>query len=197
MTTLTTGQQTAVEQAVARTAYFLEMDFLAATQYVCNYNGTYHWNGVDWIGLGSVGNIAPIEETAGVLSSAMIFTLNVAQSTILGLAVGAAEQYRGRPAKLYFCPLDVNGLLIDTPAICWRGNMDTVSVGVDGEVGQIQLKCETSAFTLKRRNALRLNAAQQQQRMTRLGLPADNGFQFLDGLIASPQLWLSIKFQHR
>lgn len=193
--TLTSGQQTALEAPVAWIAYFLEMQFLSGTVRVCSYNGTYNWNGFDWIGLGTVGNISAVEETAGVLSSAMLFTLNVAQTSTLALAVGAAEQYRGRAAKLYFCPLDVNGNLIDTPQICWRGNMDTVSTGVDGEIGQIVLKCETSAFTLKRRNALRLNDAQQNQRMAHLGLPVDTGFQFLNSLIANPQLWLSRKFQ--
>lgn len=193
--TLTTNQQSALEAPVARAAYFVEMQFLSGTVRVCSYGATFNWNGYDWIGLGTMGNISPVEQTAGVLSSAMMFTLNVAQQSTLALAIGAAEQYRGRAAKMYFCPLDDSGLLIDTPQICWRGNMDTVSVGVDGEEGQIVLKCETSAFTLKRRNALRLNDAQQTQRMARLGLAADTGFQFINNLIANPQLWLSIKFQ--
>jgi hypothetical protein len=195
MTPLTTGQQSAVEAPVARVAYFLEMQFLSGTVRVCSYGATFNWNGYDWIGLGTVGNISPVEETAGLLSSAMMFTLNVAQPATLSLAVGAPEQYRGRPAKLYFCPLDVGGNLIDTPILCWRGTMDTSAVGVDGEAGQIVLKCETSAFTLKKLNALRLNDAQQSQRMSQQGLPVDTGFQFLTNLIANPQLWLSRKFQ--
>jgi hypothetical protein len=193
--TLSVDQQAELEKPKVETAWFLEMQYLSGTVRVCNYGQTYNWGGFDWIGLGSFGNISPIDESAGVMSSAMLFTLNIAQTETLALAVGGVEQYRGRPAKLYFCPLNENGMLIDTPQICWRGNMDTVSVGIDGDAGQIVLKCETSAFTLKRRTALRLNDAQQNQRMQQQGLPPDTGFQFLNSLISQPQLWLSRKFQ--
>jgi hypothetical protein len=68
--------------------------------------------------------------------------------------------------------------------------MDTVVVGVDGEQGKAILKCETSAYGLKRRPSLRLNAAQQKQKY-----PTDTGLDYLTDLIANPQLWLSKKFQ--
>jgi len=120
----------------------------------------------------------------------MMFGLNVTNVSLLALALGTVEDYRGRAAKLYFCPLDENGVLIDTPELCWRGIMDVMSIGVDGEEGQITLKCETSAYGIKRRASLRLNAAQQKQRY-----PTDTGFDYLTDLIANPQMWLSKKFQ--
>lgn len=186
----TANQQTALEKPVVRAAWFVELDFLSGFVRVCNYGQTYTWGGYDWIGLGSLGKISPVDESAGVGSSAMMFGLNVAQSSLLALAVGDVEEYRGRAAKLYFCPLDEAGLLIDTPEICWRGTMDTMSLGIDGEEGQITLKCETSAYGLKRRPMPRLNAAQQKQRQ-----PADTGFDYLTDLIANPQRWLSVRFQ--
>jgi hypothetical protein len=186
----TTAQQTALEKPVVRTAWFLELQFAAGTLRVCSFGQTFAWGGFDWIGLGSLGKISAVDESAGVASSAMMFSLNVAQTSLLAIALGAVENYRGRAAKLYFCPLDETGVLIDTPEICWRGLMDTMSAGVDGEEGQITLKCETSAFGIKRIPSLRLNAAQQRQRHS-----TDTGFDYLTGLIAQPQLWLSKKFQ--
>ena len=186
----TSTQQTALEKPVVRTAWFLELQFAAGTLRVCSFGQTFAWGGYDWIGLGSLGKISAVEESAGVASSAMMFGLNVAQTSLLSLALGTVENYRGRAAKLYFCPLAENGVLIDTPEICWRGTMDTMSVGVDGEEGQITLKCETSAFGIKRIPSLRLNAAQQKQRY-----PTDTGFDYLTDLIAQPQVWLSKRFQ--
>jgi len=186
----TAAQQTALEKPVAAVAFFLELQFKSTTVRACSYSQTYNWNGFDWIGLGALGSISPIDESAGVASGAMTFGLNVAQSSVLALALGVVEDYRGQPAKLYFCPLNENGQLIDVPEICWRGLMDTMAVGIDGEEGQVALKCETSAYGLKRRPSARLNEAQQQQRF-----PADTGFKYLNALIANPQLWLSRKFQ--
>lgn len=186
----TSAQQTALEKPVVHAAWFVEFFFVSGTLRLCSYGATYTWGGYDWIGLGSLGKISPVDEASGVASSAMMFGLNVAQPSVLALAVGNVEDYRGQPAKLYFCPLDENGVLIDTPEICWAGLMDSMSVGIDGEEGQITLKCETSSYGLKRRPSMRLNAAQQKQRH-----PTDTGFDFLNNLIAQPQLWLSRKFQ--
>jgi len=171
---------------------FLELQFLGGTARICSYSNTYTWGGYDWSGLGLIGNISAVEETAGVTSSAMTFGLNIVNAAMLALSVSAVENYRGRAAKLYFCPLNENGALIDTPEICWRGIMDTMTAGADGEDGQVVLKCETSAYGIKRRPSLRLNAAQQKQRY-----PTDTGLDYLTGLISTPQLWLSAKFQQR
>ena len=188
--TLSATQQTAIERPVARIAYFLELQFVSGTLYLCNSNTTFNWGGHDWLGLGSLGKISPVDESAGVNSSAMMFGLNVAQVSVLALALVDVADYRGQPAKLYFCPLDEQFRLIDTPELCWRGMMDTMSIGIDGEEGQVSLKCETSAYGIRRRPSMRLNAAQQKQRY-----PTDTGFDFLTDLLANPQLWLTRKFQ--
>ena len=68
--------------------------------------------------------------------------------------------------------------------------MDLMAVAVEGEEGKVTLKCETSAYGLKRVPALRLNAAQHKKRH-----PNDTGLDYLTDLIASPTVWLSQKFQ--
>lgn len=186
----TEAQQDALAKPMATVAYFLELQFAAATARFCSYSNTFGWGGYEWTGLGLIGNISPIDESAGVASSAMTFGLNIANELLNAIAVGEVESYRGRKAKLYFCPLTENGALIDTPEICWRGIMDTMTAGADGEQGQVILKCETSAYGIKRRPLQRLNAAQQKQRH-----PTDTGFDYLTGLVSQPQLWLSRRFQ--
>ena len=114
----------------------------------------------------------------------------MAQRSILALAVGDVEQYRGRDAKIYFCPLNESFQLVGTPQLCWRGIMDTMAIAVDGEDGGITLKCETSAYGLKRQPGLRLNSAQQKSRY-----PTDTGLDLLTSLIAEPIIWASAKFQ--
>lgn len=190
MTTLSAPQQTELEKASTGTIYFVQLDFRDSTQYLCSSNHSVTWGGHEWIGFGTVGGISPIEESEGVESKSLTFTLNVAQVSILSLAVGDVEQYRGRAAKLYFCPMNESFQLVGTPQLCWRGIMDQIAVGIEGKEGQITLKAETSAYGLKRQAGMRLNAAQQKKKH-----PADTGFDLLTDLIANPQTWLSVKFQ--
>jgi len=188
--TISAPQQTALEQASVSVAYFVEFHFAAGTLRVNTTNQIMTWGGYDWIGLGSLGTISSIEESEGMEPKSMTFTLNAAQSSILAIGVGAVENYRGLPVKMYFCPLNVDYTLLGTPEICWRGLMDTIGLGINGEEGSIALKCETSAYGLKRRQVLRLNAAQQK-----LNYPTDTGFDYQNSLIAQPALWLSKSFQ--
>lgn len=188
---MTTGaQQTALEQPVVRLVYFAEFQFAGGTAYMNTTGQTLTWGGHDWLGVGALGSIGAVEETDGLEAKALNFTLNAAQPSWLALAAGDVEEYRGRTAKLYMCPLDEGFVPIDTPILCWTGIMDMVSIGIDGEAGQIVLKCETSAYGLKRRPSLRLNAAQQRKRHT-----GDGGLDYAEDLIARPQLWLSKRFQ--
>lgn len=189
MTILDPSQQAELEKPVTRTVYFCEFQFASSTEYVCTADRTISWGGHDWLGFGTVGSISPVEESEGVESKALNFTLNVAQSAILALAVGNVEEYRGKPAKMYFCPLNESFQLVGTPQLCWRGIMDLMAVVVEGEEGRVTLKAETSAYGLKRQPALRLNAAQHRRKY-----PNDTGFDYLNDIIANPVVWTSKKF---
>jgi hypothetical protein len=188
--TLSAPQQAELEKPVTRIVYFVQFDFRDATQYICSANITINWNSQDWIGLGTLGSISAIEESEGTESKSLAFSLNAAQRSILALAVGDVEQYRGRDAKIYFCPLNESFQLVGAPQLCWRGIMDTMAIAVDGEEGGVQLKCETSAYSLKKQPGLRLNSAQQKSRY-----PTDTGLDLLTGLIAEPVVWASARFQ--
>lgn len=196
--TLTANQQAELEKPVTRFAYFAEFFFLTQTIRVTSLNGSVVWGGHTWLGLGALGSISAVEESLGVTSSALVFQLNVAQIEMLALATGNVNEYRGREARLYFSPLDEQFQLIDTPVRCWLGKMDTMQLAVEGKggesTGKINLKCETSAYGLKRKANLRMNAAQQKQRH-----PSDTGFDYLTSLIGDPNAnkWLSVRFQSK
>jgi hypothetical protein len=188
--TITAAQQAQLEKASTQTLYFVELHFLGGIQYMCTANISVSWNGKVWLGLGTIANISEIKESDDLTAQPMNFTINSADPSWLALAAGAVESYAGRPAKMYRVPLNEQMQIVGEPERCWAGVMDMVSLGVEGENGSITLKCETGAFNLKRGSSLRMNAAQQKQRH-----PADTGFDRLAGLIASPSLWISKKFQ--
>lgn len=186
----TSPQLIELSKPVTRTVYFAEFQFRSGTMYVSSMNEPYTWNSISWVGLGAIGAIDAVQESDSIDAKALTFTLNIAQSSILALAAGDVAEYRGRAAKLYFCPMDESFQLVDTPELCWTGIMDTLAIGMDNEQGGISLRCESRAYALKRRPSLRLNAAQQKNKH-----PGDTGLDYLTDLISKPQLWLSKKFQ--
>lgn len=190
--TLSAAQQTEVEKRVARVVYFAELEFASATLRLSTMLQKVSWGGYEWAGFGAIGSISAVEETGGLAPRALDFTLNIAQPSILALAVGPVEEYRGNLAKLYMCPLDEQFRMVGTPVRCWTGRMQTMSIQDEGKQGRIILNCETSAFDLKRASGLRLNAAQHKKKH-----PDDNGLDFQEDLKAKPSTWQSKRFLKR
>lgn len=189
---MTPEQNAELAKAVTRTVYFVEFQFASATSRLSTANIPLTWGGYEWAGVGSLGTISTVEESDGLEAKPLNFTVNSAQQSWLALAVGSVEEYRGRPAKMYMCPLNEQFQMVGTPERCWSGIMDMLSVGINEDSGTITLKCETSAYGLKRRPAFRLNAAQHKKEH-----PDDTGFDYLNDLIANPVVWLSKKFQQQ
>ena len=188
----TAAQNAELAKPVTRVVYFVEFQFASATSRLSTANIPITWGGFEWVGMGTLGGIGAVEESDGLESKPLNFTINSAQPAWLALAVGDVEEYRGRPAKMYMCPLNEAFQMVGTPEKCWAGIMDTLSVGVNDDSGSITLRCETSAYGLKRRPSFRLNAAQHKK-----DHPDDTGLDYLNGLISDPAVWLSKKFQQQ
>lgn len=188
----TAAQNAELAKPVTRVVYFVEFQFASGTSRLSTANIPIAWGGFDWPGVGTLGSIGTVDESDGLESKPLNFTINAAQPAWVSLAVGPVEEYRGRPAKMYMCPLDESFRMVGTPEKCWAGLMDTLTLGVGDESGSITLRCETSAYGLKRRPSFRLNAAQHKKIY-----PTDTGLDYLNGLISNPAVWLSARFQQR
>lgn len=190
MSLLSAPQQAALEKPVVPVVYFLELQFQGGTSRLCSFNQTISWGGYDWSGLGQVLSISQVAEGESAEARPITVGITAAQPEWLAVAVGSVEEYRGRSAKLYMCPMNESFQLVGTPVLAWRGAMDAVTIGVDGEQGGVEIRCETAANVLRRRPVLRMNAAQHKR-----AYPTETGFDYLNSLIANPQLWLSKRFQ--
>ena len=190
MTVLSTPQQEAMEKRSARIAHFLELQFSDGTSRLTTFNQTINWGGYDWSGLGQILNLSQVSEGEGPSARPITMAITSAKAEWLALAVGPVGEYRGRPAKLYMAPLDTGYKLIGTPVLVWSGIMDAVTIGINGNDGGVEIRCETAAYALKRRPELRMNASQHKQ-----DYPTETGFDYLVDLLANPKVWLSKKFQ--
>ena len=186
----TVNQDNAFSQNFVNVVYFVELQFKSATAYLSTANFNIDWGGNTWLGFGEVGAISDVQQTESMETSSVTFTLNIAQLEWLAIALGDVDEYRGRVAKIYMCPLTSNYQLIDTPVLVWKGYMDTMGAGISGEEGSISLKCESSAYGLKRLPTYRLNKAQWAKYH-----PTDKSMEYVESLISSDFKWLSRRFQ--
>jgi len=188
MFTTTTNQQTALEGRYFSGVLFAELNFTGSYIRVSTWNHDLVWGGFTWLGLGKLASVADVKESEKLETGSIDLMISGADSTILGLAIGDPATFRGRSANIYFCPI-ADGVLIDTPVMCWNGTMDTMSV-VYAESGTIALRCKPTSDKLNRATGLRVNHEQQK-----LVLSTDLGFQYQQDLISNPQIWLSKDFQ--
>lgn len=186
----TTAQANALAASHVYLVYFVKMQFRSSTQYVSTSNVNHTWGGHTWLGMGAVGSISEVSSTESMDTSSVTLALNAAELTWLSLALGDAAEYQNLPVTIYMCPMLDTLELIDTPEPCWEGLMDTLNVGVSNEQGSLQLKCESTAYSLKRLPVFRLNKAQWNKTH-----PTDKGLDYLEALISDPVVWLSKKFQ--
>lgn len=101
--TITAAADAVLSAAHAPYLVFVELDFDSGIVRLCNAAMSIAWNGYTWIGLGSVGRIDPIQESADLTANGMAFQLSGIDPAYLALALG--ETYQGRSAKLWLAPI--------------------------------------------------------------------------------------------
>jgi hypothetical protein len=175
------------------TAYFMELDFLGGMIRLTTWSVSILWGGFTWTGLGAVVSLSKIATSERPQYPALDIGLSVQNPTILGLARGNVENYRGRDANLYRYILSDDNTYLGDPELGWAGEMSQVRIDTgDGrtKAASITLRCEQRGRAQRNSTSLRLVSAQQEQRF-----PGDTALRRKEELIAKPQLWLSKKFQ--
>lgn len=174
-------------------AYFAEMDFVDGMIRLTTWNANIIWGGFTWSGLGALASVSKVATSERPQYPAVDFTLGVQNPTILGLARGNVENYRGRDVNLYRYILSDANTYLGDPELIWAGEMSQVRIDTgDGKnkAASISLRCEQRGRAQRNSTSLRLVSAQQEQRF-----PGDTALRRKEELIGKPQLWLSKKFQ--
>ena len=151
--------------------------------------------------LGAGFQVQRLSESADTDAAKLVFSLSVADSAKLALAVGNAAEYRGRKVELYLQLLDEKYTCAGAPLRRWFGYMDNTSIerrqpnpnqpGTQGLGGTIKITCSRAGLSRSRRyEGLRINHEQQQ-----IDYAGDNGYEYIPKLIEKPTEWLSKRFQ--
>ena len=187
--TLTAGVITETEATEYRTAGFVLLDFdtdpvyvwTGTRPYTTAITGELSESSHTYLGIGSLGSVDGILETADRSTNGVKFQLSGVGNDLLANAL--EQDYQGRDAKIWLAYLDEDELIIADPFPLFAGFMDVMSL-VDGDKqGAIEVQCESLDATLKR-NSESLLTDEEQQRV----FPGDLGLEFV---LSSQDLVLS------
>lgn len=155
----------------------VELDFAGGTVRLCNATTGVQWDGQTWLGLGDLGRIEPLQESAELRSQGMAFELSGVDPAMLAVALG--ENYQGRPAKLWLAPLSSapGGMqLVADPVGPFVYRMDTMEISA-AQTATITLRAETRLADWDRPRIRRYTDEDQQSQY-----PGDKFFNFVNSV---------------
>lgn len=177
----------------------VELDFTTGTQYYTNWGDNLIVGGHTYIGVGDLVQIRGLSESDDLAARTLTFALGLVNSALLAAATGNANTYRRKAARIYLQLVDTTYQPVGAAVQRWAGYMDQVSIERSAPAsvvdqkgnGAILLKCSRAGVPMSRRSVGIRSTNQQQQIL----FPADRGFEYQQGLLEVPVLWLSKRFQ--
>jgi hypothetical protein len=201
MITLPPETQARLEAGDLSACWLIDLDFLGGVLHLTTYGVTRDFTagGVvqTYRGVGDALAVDTIKEGEDVRPDQMTISLSLANTAMLGAALGAVHTYRGRPMRVWLQLLDSAGVIAGAAELRFVGVMDkvNVSVDVDGSTGarrgRIDLSCGRKGL-MRARHAEGMRLSHQQHQHL---YPGDRGLEYLADMIDRPRVWLSKRFQ--
>lgn len=131
----------ATQAEVVRWTMAVELDFVSGFARYCGAPFDLVIEGNVFTGLGDLGQISVIEESAELQS----YGLTVGLTGVPGdnIAIALTENYRKRPARVWLVPLDADDQPEADPVLVFRGYMDQMN-GSLGETGAVSVSLQNS-----------------------------------------------------
>jgi len=163
-------------------ALLVALDFSGGFVRVWSGIGNLTYDGNVYAGVGHLGEIAPIQESAGVVRANGI-TLRLSGIPSALLSVAFSQNYQGRSAKVWLAFFDTAWVLIDC-ALLFAGRMDTMTIEEGPETSAIILSAESHLADLKRPRVRRYTNEDQLA-----AYPGDLGLMYIEAMQNAEILW--------
>lgn len=148
------------------------------------WNITYGGN--VYQGVGILGTIEPIDESAGSIASQR-FSLSGVPSSQIALALG--EQVQGKAVTIYSAIYDRDTYQLLDAVVEWAGRLDVFNIVEQGDTCTLQATADHAGIDLLRPNTVRYSNDDQLRLF-----PSDVGFQYVIDQSDVPIVWPSRDF---
>lgn len=175
MRTMTAAMQAAVQAGVVRPVLFMMGEFVSGPLYLWSGLGTFNWNGQNWLGVGTLGSVSPVQETENATATNIVMTLSGIPSDVLALVI--SEVRNGKRVRIWLGLLDDNYSLLTDPVEMFGGHIDASEIDEDAETSSCSITVENAFVDFQRARPVPFTDQAQQA-----VFPGDLGFAFVPQL---------------
>jgi hypothetical protein len=136
-----------------------QLDF-STPLYLWTGYGTLTYNGIGYLGLGTLGTISPVQETTDLSARGITMQLSGVPTAMVYDAL--TEDYQGRTCSVMFGALSPTAGLIASPITVFSGRMDVMQISDDGQSSLITMSAENKLIDFKRTREIRYTDEDQQ-----------------------------------
>lgn len=182
----------AIQQPIIRPVTLVFLDFPDEPIYVSSHTAPISFDGNIFLGVGDLGTVTAVEETASLKASKVDLTLSGIprvdeQGTVLFSAIQTvlSKQYQGRPVKIWQAFMSTTTWqLIADPVLVWIGRMDTPQITASQSTLSVQLTAEHELTDMDKPRVRRLTNSDQQY-----DYPGDRGLEYIPALQEKEIVW--------
>jgi hypothetical protein len=171
---LPTGWAAALESGAIRPAHLVQLEFRSEMVYVWSGVGTLVWNGLSFLGVGSLGSVGAIVEGVDVRADGTSVTLSGIDPELLEDSL--TDILIGGTAKRWIALFSENMEMITQPYLLFSGQVDEPSIETSAESVSITLNLENPMINHERASQRRYTACDQAAN----GYPDDSAFDWVE-----------------
>lgn len=144
--------------------------------------GTLTYNGIGYLGLGTLGTISPVQETTDLSARGISMQLSGVPTALVYEAL--TDDYQGRACSVMFGALSPTAGLVASPITIFSGRMDVMQLSDDGQTSQITMTAENKLIDFKRTREIRYTDEEQQRLYS-----GDLGLEFVNAIQEKTIYW--------
>jgi len=163
-------------------AIFAFLDFQGGAVRVWDGIGTMTWGGNNYTGLGYLGSISPIEETADVKANGVVMQVSGIPSSLIATVLG--DSYNRRDVSIWVGALNATGALVADPDLAFSGRMNNVDFDKGPDTATLRIFAESRLVDLRRSRERRYTHEHQQ-----IDFPGDLGLKYMARAQSTPLTW--------
>lgn len=180
---LTTAAATAVTAEAVPRAMAVELAFGSGVVRLATTTWNLTIDGDDFLGVGTLGSISVVEETADLASTQLTLGLSGIPADTVAIALG--EDYQNRAAIVYDVPLNPTTLApVADPIKIFVGRMDVMTVKRDAGGASVEVRLTNRLVDWERPRRVLFSDEQQQR-----AHPGDTSFQYAASLAERNVIW--------
>ncbi len=173
---------TEITAASLAPATFAFLDFQGGAVRVWDGVGSKVWGGNTYVGLGYLGTISPIEETADVKANGIVLQVTGVPSSLIATVLG--DNYNRREVSVWLGALNQTGALVADPDLAFSGRMNNVDFDKGAETAVLRIFAESRLVDLLRSRERRYTHEHQQ-----IDYPGDLGLEYMARAQSTPFNW--------